>query len=93
MYIPNVPFAHTIEPISVDLIEEFVSADEWRNKRFELRTLARFPHPLGGGTSYYVVFLDPSNRTLDFIINANLLYKLFNHEFWNEEIHLITPKK
>lgn len=88
----NVPFAHVIEPNSIELLIDEVGPVEWEKKRLQLTTLAMFKHPLGGGASYYVVFLDPSNKTLDYIINAELLYQLFDTKFYNEEVHLITKK-
>lgn len=91
-HIPSVPFAHTIEPTSVEFIEDLVSPEEWEQSKEILRHLATIQHPAGGGAMYYVVFLDPSNLTIKNIMPADQLYAWYETKFHNEEIHLITPK-
>lgn len=92
-HIPDVPFAHTIEPTSVDFLADLVSPEEWEKSKDEMYRLAQFRHPAGGGATYYVLFLDPTNRTLGHVTDADTLYHKYETKFYNEEIHLITPKK
>lgn len=89
----NVPFAHTIEPESLGFLMGEVGFEEWNKRSHQMHALANYPHELGGGASYYVLFLDPSHKTLDYIIGADALYALYDTKFYNEEIHLITPKQ
>lgn len=89
----DVPFAHTIEPSCLDILMDEVGYEEWDKKDNLMHVLARYPHKDGGGASFYVLFLDPAHKTLDYIIGADALYALYDTEFYNEEIHLITPKQ
>jgi len=91
---PNltVSFAHTIEPDSLEYLAELVSSVEWEKSKNLIYTLSKIKHPLGGGATYYVLFLDPSKKDLQHVIHADLLYLIYDTKYYNEEILLITPK-
>ena len=90
----TVPFAYALEPISVQFLDEEVSPEEWEKSKDEMIRLANIAHRNGPGiANYYVLFLDPTNRTLSEVIDADTLYLKYDATFYNEEIHLITPKK
>lgn len=90
----NVPFAYALEPNSVEFLDEEVSPEEWSKSKDEMYKLANTPHPTyGEGIAYYyVLFLDPSNRTLQQVTDSDTLYLKYDTKFYNEEILLITPK-
>ena len=89
------PFAHTIAPDSYEFLADEVSPEEWEKKWDDMYRLSqvRWHNDPYAGANYYVLFLDPSNKTLDNIIDADSLYELYYTKFYNEEIHLISPKK
>ena len=90
----NVPFAYALEPNSVQHLDDEVSSEEWEKSEDEMTRLAQLPYRGQlGVASYYVLFLDPNNRTLQQVTDADTLYLRYNTTFYNEEILLITPKK
>lgn len=89
----TVPFAHIIEPVSLDYLKDEVSSEVWDDTHKVFEILAPMPHPLGGGASFYVVFFSPFDRSHIRIMHADTLYARYETKFYNEEIHLITAKK
>ena len=89
----SVPFAHAIEPNSISYLRDEVDPEVWDRMHEVIEFLATKPHPHGGGGSFYVVFPEPFNRANIQLIHADQLYAYYNAKFYNEEIHLITPKK
>lgn len=88
----SVPFAHVIEPISIDYLRDEVAPEVWDEMHEVFEFLATKPHPAGGGASFYVVFHAPFKRSYIQLIHADQLYARYETKFYNEEIHLITPK-
>lgn len=90
----QVPFAFALEPVSVQFLDEEVSPEEWAKSKDEMVRLANIPWKGNAGVAnYYVLFLDPTNRTLRHVTDADTLYLKYDTEYYNEEILLITPKK
>lgn len=88
------PFAYALDPVSIDGLHEEVSPEEWDKSKDEMFKLANTPWRGNEGiANYYVLFLDPNNRTLSQVTDADTLYLKYDTKFYNEEILLITPKK
>lgn len=90
----KVPFAYALEPLSVEFLDDEVSPEEWAKSKDEMYKLAHTPWRGNEGiANYYVLFLDPANRTLRHVTDADTLYAKYDTTFYNEQILLITPKK
>lgn len=91
----NVPFAHTIDPTSLELgiLRDEIDPEVWDAMYEVFEALAHIQHPAGGGASFYVVFDAPFDRSRIRLMHADQLYARYETKFYNEEIHLITPKQ
>lgn len=90
----NVPFAHLIEPISLEYLRDEVDPAVWDRMHEVFEALAVVPYKGDSRIgSFYIVFHAPFDRANFELMHADQLYARYDTKFYNEEIHLITPKQ
>lgn len=85
-------FCITANAVELGILADEVSPEEWEKSKDEMARLAQSVSEFGGGV-YYVLFLNPLEKTLTDVTDVTTLHECYDTAYRDEDTLWIRPKK